>query len=130
MTRGIPVVFITGQNDEADEAAGFELGAVDYITKPFSPMVVQARVKNHLDLKRHRDNLEDMIEDRTRELRASHFEILNRLAQAAEFRDNETGRHVKRLSHYCRIVGRGLKPAPPTASKPFFVPALCTTWAR
>ncbi|MBU2549142.1 MAG: response regulator [Proteobacteria bacterium] len=108
-TRTIPVVFITSQKDETNEAAGFELGAVDYIAKPFSPRVVQARIRTHLELKRHQEYLEDVIADRTRELRSAHFEILNRLAQAAEFRDNETGRHVKRLSHYCRIVGRGLE---------------------
>ena len=108
LTQNAPVVFITGHKDEINEAAGFELGAVDYITKPFRPKVVQARIKTHLELKRHQDYLEEIIEDRTRKVKEAQFEILNRLAQAAEFRDNETGQHVKRLSHYCRIVGQGL----------------------
>lgn len=59
-TQGIPVVFITGQNEEADELEGLELGAVDYITKPFSLPIVQARVHTHLELKRCRDLLESL----------------------------------------------------------------------
>ena len=108
LTKGAPVVFITGSKDEINEATAFDLGAVDYIAKPFKPKIVQARVKTHLELKGHQDYLEEIIQDRTRKVREAHMEILNRLAQAAEFRDNETGSHVKRLSHYCRIVGQGL----------------------
>jgi len=47
-TRGIPVIFISGLSDESDEAKGLEIGAIDYITKPFSPPIVRARVRNHL----------------------------------------------------------------------------------
>lgn len=59
-TRNIPVVFITAKDQEEDETHGLELGAVDYITKPFSLPIVKARVKTHLELKRHRDNLEHL----------------------------------------------------------------------
>jgi PleD family two-component response regulator len=51
----IPVIFITAKGQEEDEAKGFELGAVDYITKPFKPVVVKPRIKSHLEHKRHRD---------------------------------------------------------------------------
>jgi len=57
-TRDIPVIFITGKNDEQDEAKGFQAGAVDYITKPFSPLIALARVKTHIELKRRGDMLE------------------------------------------------------------------------
>jgi len=57
-TRGIPVIFISGLSDESDEAKGLEIGAIDYITKPFSPPIVRARVRNHLQLKRYQDMLE------------------------------------------------------------------------
>ena len=57
-SRDIPVIFVTGKNEERDEVVGFELGAVDYITKPFSQSIVLARVRTHLELKRHRDTLE------------------------------------------------------------------------
>ena len=57
-TKGIPVIFITGKVGEEDEIIGFTIGAVDYITKPFSPVIVKARVNTHAELKRHRDYLE------------------------------------------------------------------------
>ena len=57
-TGQIPLIFITAMSTVEDEMKGLELGAIDYITKPFSPPIVKARVKNHLELKRHRDLLE------------------------------------------------------------------------
>ncbi|MFA9377258.1 MAG: diguanylate cyclase [Lachnotalea sp.] len=60
MTSEIPIIFITGKMDEADEILGFELGAVDYISKPFNPIIVKARVNTHMKLKRYRDYLESM----------------------------------------------------------------------
>ncbi|MBT4289188.1 MAG: diguanylate cyclase [Deltaproteobacteria bacterium] len=59
-TRNIPVIFITAMDDERDETKGLELGAVDYIKKPFSLPIVKARVKTHIELKRHRDILENL----------------------------------------------------------------------
>lgn len=57
-TRDIPVIFITAKDDEADEMTGLELGAVDYITKPFSPAIVHARTRTHLGLKKAREKIE------------------------------------------------------------------------
>jgi diguanylate cyclase (GGDEF)-like protein len=59
LTGPIPIIFITAMSTVEDETKGLELGAIDYITKPFSPPIVNARVKNHLELKRHRDLLEE-----------------------------------------------------------------------
>lgn len=59
-TRYIPVIFITAMTDQKNEAKGLEIGAIDYITKPFSPPIVRARVKNHLELKRRGDLLETL----------------------------------------------------------------------
>lgn len=59
-TERIPIIFITAKDQEEDETKGLDLGAVDYITKPFSLPIVKARVKTHLELKRHRDILEDL----------------------------------------------------------------------
>ncbi|MCP4693010.1 MAG: diguanylate cyclase [Desulfobacterales bacterium] len=59
-TRNIPVIFITSMDQEDDETRGLELGAVDYITKPFSIPIVKARVNTHIELKRHRDLLENL----------------------------------------------------------------------
>lgn len=89
----IPVIFVTALNDTDDELEGFEAGAVDYITKPVSPPIVRARVRNHLSLVR------------MEELRASRLEIVQRLGLAAEYKDNETGLHVIRMSHFARVLG-------------------------
>ena len=59
-TQSIPVIFITSRDEEADEIKGFEMGAVDYITKPFSIPVVRARVQTHVELKRQREILENL----------------------------------------------------------------------
>ncbi len=86
-TLTIPVIFVTALADEADESEGFAAGGVDYINKPISPALVRARVKTHLSLVH--------IE----ELKRTHLELIQRLGRAAEFKDNETGLHVIRMSH-------------------------------
>lgn len=67
-TKDIPVIFVTSKAQDDDVTRGLEMGAVDYISKPFNPAVVKARVKAHLELKRHRDFLEWMLKERTKEL--------------------------------------------------------------
>lgn len=68
-TREIPVIFITSLAESEDETRGIELGAVDYIIKPFSPPIVRARVSNHLRLKEARDALENQKEELARQVR-------------------------------------------------------------
>ena len=92
-TASVPVIFVTALTETADEVEGFEAGAVDYITKPISPPVVRARVRTHLSLVR------------MEALRASRLEIVQRLGLAAEYKDNETGLHVIRMSHFSHILG-------------------------
>ena len=75
-TKGIPVIFITAKGGEEDQSKGFELGAVDYVTKPFSPMVVKARVRTHLELKRNKDFLEWMLKERTLEMQEMEKEYM------------------------------------------------------
>lgn len=67
-TRDIPVIFITSRSGEEDEAKGFEAGGVDYITKPFSPLITKARIKTHLELKKRTDFLEWMLREKSKEL--------------------------------------------------------------
>jgi signal transduction histidine kinase len=67
-TRNIPVIFATALTGDFDEHKGLELGAVDYIRKPFKPELVRTRVRNQLELKRYRDNLEELVAQRTAEL--------------------------------------------------------------
>lgn len=73
-TWDIPVIFITSKNEEEHETLGLEIGAVDYIKKPFSLPIARARVKTHLELKRHRDFLEWMLMKRTSEMREMEAE--------------------------------------------------------
>lgn len=112
-TRAIPIIFITARNSPNDEARGLEIGAVDFIGKPFHPDIVRARVHTQLELKKHKDHLDDLVSARTLELINTRRDIVLRLAKAAETRDNETGMHIIRLSHLCEILGRayGLSPA-------------------
>ena len=100
-TAAIPVIFITALTDSQDETAGFDAGAVDYITKPVSPPVVRARVRTHLSLVR------------VDELRETRLQIVQRLGRAAEYKDNETGMHVIRMSHFAQrlALAAGCSPA-------------------
>jgi putative two-component system response regulator len=93
-TRAIPVIFVTALSQVADEHKGLELGAVDYITKPFNPPVVQARVRTHLSLVQ------------AEEVRETRLQIIRCLGAAAEYRDNETGLHIVRMSHYAWRLAR------------------------
>ncbi|MCL1092209.1 response regulator [Shewanella kaireitica] len=104
LTCHIPVIFVTALAETADETQGFALGAVDYITKPVSAPVVQARVKTHLALYDQKRLLEQQVKERTKELEETRFEIIRRLGRAAEYKDNETGLHVVRMSHYARLL--------------------------
>jgi putative two-component system response regulator len=121
-TCEIPVIFITALGDHENETVGFQVGGVDYITKPFNPMVVRARVQTHLELKAVWDalrdenaRLESRVEARTAQLQAvldrlreSAIDTVLRLGLAAEYKDDQTGRHVLRMAHYAVAVARQL----------------------
>ena len=111
MTSGIPVIFVTAMDEVADKARGFEMGAVDYITKPFEIVEVRARIQTHMALKHAMEALSNQnqlldsrVRDRTRAVRETQLEIIYRLSRAAEYRDNDTGMHIKRMSHFTRVV--------------------------
>lgn len=90
-TKHIPVIFLTAKSDTLDEARAFKLGAVDYITKPFVSETVRARVRAHTQLKSYRDHLEELIDQRTSELKATMLDLENakKLAEAANEAKNE-----------------------------------------
>ena len=108
-TREIPIIFLTAMNDAQDEAKGLSLGAVDYITKPFNPDLVKARVRNHLDLKRHRDHLEKLVNERTKDLALLQEATIESMAALAEYRDPETGGHIRRTKNYVLLLAKYLK---------------------
>ena len=105
-TSKIPVIFITAKNQEEDEKKGLALGAVDYITKPINPAIVKARIHTHLALYDQNRELEHKVKMRTSELEDTRLQIIRRLGRAAEYKDNETGLHVIRMSHYSRLIAQ------------------------
>ena len=91
-TAAIPIIFVTALADVQSETQGFEAGGVDYISKPISPAIVRARVRTNLQLVR------------VESLRQTRLQIVLCLGRASEYKDNETGWHVLRMSHYSRIL--------------------------
>lgn len=103
-TKSIPIIFVTSKDTIEDESLGLQLGAVDYIAKPIHPAVVMARINTQLALSDQARHLEALVDVRTSELQATRLELISCLGKAAEFKDNETGLHVIRMSHYSRIL--------------------------
>lgn len=112
-TRDIPVMFITAQNEVEDETAGLALGAQDYIKKPFQAALVRNRVANQLEFKLYRDHLKDLVAERTRQLYLTQEATIHAMASLAEWRDPETGGHIKRTQNYVRALAEAI-----AASKP------------
>ena len=98
----IPAIFLTGRNDSDVEARGLELGAVDFITKPFSAPVLLNRIKTHL-------NIDDIIRERTAQLHRLQNSIVSVLADMVENRDKGTGGHIERTSVLIRILIEQMK---------------------
>jgi putative two-component system response regulator len=114
-TRPIPVVFVTALGEVGDETQGLELGAIDYITKPISPPIVKARVRNHIELKRAREELldqnailEQRVAERTREIRQTQDVTIQALASLAETRDSDTGSHIRRTQLYVEVLANAM----------------------
>jgi putative two-component system response regulator len=115
-TADIPVIFLTAKTEVEDEQEGFDVGCVDYITKPVSPPIVLARVKTHLLLKNARDFLRDEnafleaeVTRRTREVQLVQDVTIMAMGSLAETRDNETGNHIRRTQHYVRVLAEKLR---------------------
>lgn len=104
-TRHIPVIFVTALGERSDEARGLELGAADFLQKPCHASIVKLRVKLHLEQHNQNAKLEQRVRERTSELEDSRKEIVRRLGRAAEYRDNETGKHVIRMSKVSQLIG-------------------------
>jgi len=97
----IPVIFLTSFSDDEIEANGFELGVVDFVTKPFSSHVLLNRIKTHLDI-------DDLIRQRTAKIKRMQNGIVTVLADVVEERDEETGGHNDRTAAYVKIMIEGM----------------------
>ena len=103
-TRGIGIIFLTALAESSEQEKGLSLGAEDYITKPFDPAIVRARVRTQLELKSYRDHLEEQVALRTDQLAQAQEATIASMAIMAEFRDPETGGHIQRTKSYVRTL--------------------------
>lgn len=112
----IPVMFISALSDAQDIVKGFNMGAVDYITKPFRSEEVRARVSTHLNLKRLQEelknqnkSLEKRVSEQVEEITKTQMETIFSLAKLAQSRDDDTGKHLERVQNYCWALATELK---------------------
>jgi len=112
-TKNIPVIFITAKTDEDSIEKAYELGGVDYITKPFRAREVLSRISNHLYLSEQNIILEEKVKEKTIELRElnkelelTQKEIVFTMGMIGEKRSKETGNHVKRVALYSEVLAR------------------------
>jgi len=105
-TAHIPVIFVTAKAEITDEATGFQLGAVDYITKPVNTEIVKARVRTHIALADQQRTCRKQVEERTRELEAEQRAAIYMLGDAGHFNDTDTGVHIWRMAAYSALLAR------------------------
>lgn len=114
-TKDIPIVFLTAITQVEEKAKAFQLGGIDFITKPFEVLEVKERVKTHLslglakrELEKQNEVLEEKVQERTKELLHTRDAIIDVMARMAEDRDPETGGHIKRTKEYVYILAKQL----------------------
>ncbi|MDR3295414.1 MAG: response regulator [Clostridiales Family XIII bacterium] len=107
----IPVIFLTSMTDEGSELKGLSLGAIDYVTKPFSASLLLKRIENHLFseaqkklLKDFNTNLEQMVHEKTAQIVNLQNAVMSTVADLVEFRDEATGGHIARTQKYLEIL--------------------------
>lgn len=122
-TAAIPVIFLSARDQVFDETRGFQMGAVDYVTKPVIPEILLARVRTHVELKlaraeieRHNAQLEQKVRERTAELARTQEVTIQSLAALAETRDLDTGLHIVRTGRYVRALAERMAAHPAYAA--------------
>lgn len=105
-TRFVPVLFFNAPADSAQELAAFDAGAQDYLREPFDEAVTFARLRLHQQLHVQKRQLATLIQTRTKEVSAANTELVKRLRAAAEFKDDETGSHIDRMSRMSQLLAR------------------------
>lgn len=108
-TRHVPVIFVSALTDTDEKVHGFELGAVDFVTKPYQREELLARVHTHLEVDRLRNHLEEMVDERTRSLRKALFDIIAGMSATIELRDPYTAGHQRRVAHLASAIAREMK---------------------
>jgi len=112
-TKDIPIIFITASSDDENIKRAYEIGGVDYITKPFRGIEVLSRVKNHLLIHNQKIFLQKEVDKKTKELQElnselfeTQKEIIYTLSEIGELRSKETGNHVKRVALYSELLAK------------------------
>ncbi|MCA9246651.1 MAG: response regulator [Planctomycetales bacterium] len=114
-TNDLPVIILTASTDKQTKLDALNLGATDFLNKPVDPTELAPRVRNALCVKAHQDHLANYawemeleVSTRTAALKAAQDELIHSLARAAEYRDDETGQHIKRVGRYAEVIAREL----------------------
>ncbi len=107
----IPVIFVTAKTEEMSELEGLALGAVDYVTKPFSAAILLKRIETHMlikkqqaELKHFNENLIEIVKEKTTQVSKLQNAIVNTVAEIVEFRDAFTGGHILRTQQYMQAL--------------------------
>lgn len=115
-TSRIPVIFVSALSDTVEKVRGFELGAVDFLTKPYQREELLARVRTHLEVDRLRNHLESLVEERTQALvqsekriRAGLLNFIGAIGATIEMRDPYTAGHQRRVARLAAAIGKALK---------------------
>ncbi|GHV76344.1 two-component system response regulator [Spirochaetia bacterium] len=124
---GIPVIFLTSRADPASELEGLKLGAIDYISKPFSPPLLLKRIELHLlvltqtkRLWEFNNNLQHLVKEKTKAVLAMQNSVVKTVANLVEYRDEVTGGHIERVHAYLEILLDAMT-APPDWDRDFFL---------
>jgi putative two-component system response regulator len=107
----IPVIFLTAKSDPDSELSGMNLGATDYISKPFSPALLLKRIENHLlissqkkDLKNYNENLQQMVQTQIEQIVELQYAVISSMVEMIEFRDTVTFGHIVRTQRYLKLL--------------------------
>lgn len=113
--KDIPVIFISALSETDDVVQGFQIGGVDYITKPFKAEEVRARVKTHInlkslqqELKTNNEKLNYQVQLQVKQLADTQMETIFSIAKLAQSRDDDTGKHLERVQTFCEILAEEL----------------------
>jgi putative two-component system response regulator len=108
-----PILVLTAQNDDQTCMRALKSGAMDFLSKPMNYIEMSTRIKNMLrvrllygQVRNQNEILDRKVKERTQELEKTRLEVIERLGRAAEYRDNETGFHVKRMSRYSFLLAQ------------------------
>ncbi len=103
-TKSIPVIFLTAQQESFSEINGLQLGAADFITKPFVPEVMLRRIAMQIELNSYRHLLEQMVDEQTAMVEKLQDVLVTSITELVEFRDKITGGHARRTASYLNIL--------------------------